>query len=67
MGQNVEVGEDLKALAEQSSKYFDGDTLREFVYLRTYAKWIEEKGRREFWPETVQRYMNFMREHLVRS
>ena len=36
----------------------------EFVYLRTYARWIEQKGRRENWSETVQRYMDFMRENL---
>lgn len=36
----------------------------EFVYLRTYAKWLEGKGRREKWPETVARYMDFMRENL---
>lgn len=36
----------------------------EFVYLRTYARWIESKGRRERWPETVDRYMDFMKETL---
>jgi ribonucleoside-diphosphate reductase alpha chain len=36
----------------------------EFVYLRTYARWIKSKGRREKWPETVDRYMNFMKENL---
>ncbi len=36
----------------------------EFVYLRTYARWIEREGRRENWPETVDRYMDFMKENL---
>lgn len=36
----------------------------EFVYLRTYARWIESKGRREKWPESVDRYMSFMKENL---
>ena len=34
----------------------------EFVYVRTYARWIDEKGRRETWPETVERYVTFIAE-----
>jgi len=34
---------------------FGGDGLGEFVYTRTYSRWLPEKGRREFWGETVQR------------
>jgi ribonucleoside-triphosphate reductase (thioredoxin) len=34
----------------------------EFVYTRTYSRWIEEQGRRETWPETVKRYINFIKE-----
>lgn len=33
---------------------------QEFIYVRTYSRWIEEKGRRETWEETVQRYINYM-------
>jgi len=54
----------VKKLAEESKKYFAGNALGEFVYLRTYAKWIPEEGRRETWVETVDRYMSFMRENL---
>jgi len=32
----------------------------EFVYTRTYSKWIEELNRRETWPETVERFTNFI-------
>jgi ribonucleoside-triphosphate reductase len=32
----------------------------EFVYVRTYSRWLDEKGRRETWPETVERYVNFI-------
>lgn len=32
----------------------------EFVYVRTYSRWLEEQGRRECWPETVQRYIDFI-------
>jgi ribonucleoside-triphosphate reductase (thioredoxin) len=34
----------------------------EFVYVRTYSRWIEDQGRRENWPETVNRYINFINE-----
>src|SRR3990167_4341647 len=34
----------------------------EFVYIRTYSRWIEELKRRETWEETVERYINFLKE-----
>lgn len=61
---HVEVPEHVRKLAEESRKYFDSNVLGEFVYLRTYAKWIPEEGRRETWVETVDRYVSFMRENL---
>jgi ribonucleoside-diphosphate reductase alpha chain len=36
------------------------NVLSEFVYTRTYSRWVEEAGRRETWPETVDRYVNFL-------
>ena len=56
----AEVPAHVKALAEESRAYFR-NTLSEFVYLRTYARWIESEARRETWIETIDRYMNFMR------
>lgn len=61
---HVDIPAHVKKLAEDSKKYFEGNALGEFVYLRTYAKWIPEEGRRETWIETVDRYVNFMRENL---
>ena len=61
---HVEIPEHVKKLAEESKKYFEGNALGEFVYLRTYAKWIPSEGRRETWVETVDRYVSFMRENL---
>jgi ribonucleoside-triphosphate reductase len=61
---HVEVPEHVRKLAEESKKYFQNNLLGEFVYLRTYAKWIPEEGRRETWVETVDRYVSFMRENL---
>jgi len=31
----------------------------EFVYKRTYARFLDKEGRREDWPETVARYRDF--------
>jgi ribonucleoside-triphosphate reductase len=62
--QEVEIPAEVRAMAEESKKYFNGNQLGEFVYLRTYAKWMPEEGRRETWIETVDRYMNFMKENL---
>ena len=53
----------VKKLAEESKKYFR-NILSEFVYLRTYARWIDSEGRRETWIETIDRYVDFMRENL---
>jgi ribonucleoside-triphosphate reductase (thioredoxin) len=60
----VSVPEHVRKLAQESSKYFEGNPLGEFVYLRTYARWMESENRRETWIETVDRYMNFMRKNL---
>lgn len=59
----IEVPEKVKKLAADSKKYFK-NPLGEFVYYRTYSRWIPEEGRRETWIETVDRYMSFMRENL---
>lgn len=59
-----EVPEHVKKLAEESASYFKDNALGEFVYLRSYARWIESEQRRETWIETVDRYVGFMRENL---
>ena len=60
---NIAVPAHVKALAEESKKAFR-NPLGEFVYYRTYSRWIEEEGRRETWTETVARFMSFMRENM---
>ncbi len=57
------VPERVRKLATQSKKYFK-NSLGEFVYYRTYSRWIAEEGRRETWVETVDRYVSFMKENL---
>jgi len=57
------VPKTVRQLARESKKYFK-NSLAEFIYYRTYSRWIEEEGRRETWIETVDRYMDFMKENL---
>ena len=38
-----------------------------FIALSRYARWISEENRREEWSETVDRYLNYMQEHLVKK
>jgi len=57
------IPERIAKLATESKKYFRNQ-LSEFIYYRSYSRWIEEEGRRETWIETVDRYMNFMKENL---
>ncbi len=59
----VTVPEHVRKLASESKKYFR-NALGEFIYYRTYSRWIETEGRRETWVETADRYMAFMRENL---
>ena len=43
------------------------DPYRNFIHVSRYSRWIEEKGRRETWVETVDRYIDFMKDHLVKN
>src|SRR3990167_7792929 len=54
----------MTELVKKSSMTFENDIMREFIYFRTYSRWIPSKGRREIWSETVGRYMDFMKESL---
>ncbi|MEK7478132.1 MAG: ATP cone domain-containing protein [Patescibacteria group bacterium] len=58
-----EVPARVKQLANESKKCFQNE-LAEFVYYRSYSRWIDEENRRETWMESVDRYMAFMRENL---
>ena len=35
-----------------------------FIHKSRYARWLEDEGRREDWPETVARYMDYMSDWL---
>lgn len=38
------------------------DLYQQYIHVSRYARWLDEQGRRETWPETVQRYINFFDE-----
>jgi len=45
---------------EDRNGVFEND-LAEFVYMRTYSRWVDEKKRRETWKETVERATSFLK------
>lgn len=57
------VPDRVKKLADESKKYFR-NPLSEFVYYRSYAKWLEDENRRETWIETIDRFVDFMKSNL---
>ncbi|MEK7538867.1 MAG: ATP cone domain-containing protein [Patescibacteria group bacterium] len=58
-----EIPENVKNMVAEGKKYFR-NPMSEFVYYRTYSRWLPTEGRRETWIETVDRYMAFMKENL---
>ena len=37
---------------------------QQFIHLSRYSRWIQEEERRESWPETIDRYVEFFEDHL---
>jgi len=35
-----------------------------FIHMSRYSRWLEDKGRRESWSETVSRLISFFRQHI---
>lgn len=40
------------------------DGYQQYIAKSRYCRYLDDKGRREHWPETVARYFNFMEDHL---
>lgn len=40
------------------------DPYRNFIAVSRYSRWLDKQNRRETWVETVDRYINFMRNHM---
>ena len=57
------VPENVRKVVEESSKYFSSP-YSEFIFYQFYSRWIPELGRRETWVETIDRYMDYMKENL---
>ena len=57
------VPETVRKVVEESSKYF-ASPYSEYIFYQFYSRWIPEAGRRETWVETVDRYMDYMKENL---
>lgn len=46
------------------NKEFFKTGYQEFIYVRTYSRWLDSEKRRESWKETVTRYCDFMKSQL---
>jgi len=44
---------------QRSGKMFKNE-VAEFIYKRTYSRWLEDEARREDWPETIERFIGFI-------
>lgn len=62
-GEEVEIPEHVRDLVSRSKEYFQ-NALSEFIFYRTYSRYMPTEGRRETWIESVGRYMSFMSEKL---
>ena len=43
------------------------DDYQTFIHQSRYARWLDKEKRRETWAETVDRYLEFMQGHLLKS
>lgn len=53
------IPEEVRLAFQDAKKYFP-TPIQEFMYLDHYSRFDWEKGRRETWPETVDRTVNFL-------
>ena len=45
-------------------KPFVMNSFNQYIAKSRYARYLDDEGRREHWPETVKRYFDFMQKHL---
>lgn len=50
----------VRDLTAKSKQYFP-NSLAEFIYYRSYSRWIETEGRRETYIETIRRFIDYMK------
>ena len=41
------------------------DLYQQYIHKSRYARFVESKGRREHWEETVDRYINYIQSHML--
>lgn len=51
-------------MAENIQKNWFSNPYQEFIFTRTYSRWVDELGRRETWEESVDRYLSYMKKNL---
>ncbi len=61
--QSIVIPQEVKDKINKSSKYFKSP-YQEFIFYQFYSRWREELGRRETWIETIDRFMDYMKENL---
>lgn len=61
--QQTEIPEHVRDLVARSQEFFQ-NPYGEFIFYRTYSRFIEDEVRRETWIESVGRYIDYMRECL---
>ncbi len=59
----VVISKEIKDKIAESSKHFKG-SYQEFIFYQFYSRFRDDIGRRETWIETIDRFMDFMRENL---
>lgn len=52
----------MTAILDENGMIRDG--YRSFIAASRYSRWLDDEGRRETWVETVDRYINFMHNHV---
>lgn len=59
----VMIPQEVRDKIADASKYFKS-SYQEFIFYQFYARWRDDLGRRETWVESIDRYIEFMKENL---
>ncbi|PIP87067.1 ribonucleoside-triphosphate reductase [Candidatus Campbellbacteria bacterium CG22_combo_CG10-13_8_21_14_all_36_13] len=62
-GNELRVKPEVVQKIEEASKYFK-TPYQEFIFYQFYSRWRDDLGRRETWIESIDRFMDFMKENL---
>jgi len=62
-GSELRVKPEVVEKIEAASRYFN-TPYQEFIFYQFYSRWRDDLGRRETWIESIDRFMDFMKENL---